>query len=138
MAVHEQFAHGQRSGCLLADGLEPGHIFGRHNVFEEEQPVRLQRLGQHHRLGGRNALVDIVHKLHVEPEFRTQLIEHLDGVIHVRGGLKYGRLRHAPRPEPAHVGGCLGCDAVTGKARHGELDTNMAIALLLPLLDLFN
>ena len=49
----------------------------------ESQAMRLESLGQHQRLSGRHALVRIVYQLDVEADFTADVVEHLDGVVHV-------------------------------------------------------
>jgi hypothetical protein len=90
MAVYEKLAHGKGSGALLAHDLKPGHVFRRKTVLEEEKPERLHGLGKHQRLRGRDALMDVMHELYVEAQLRAQVVEHLDGVVYVRGGLEHG------------------------------------------------
>ena len=46
IAIGEELAHGQRRGGLLAEDLEPAHIFRAERVFHIERPVLLDGFAQ--------------------------------------------------------------------------------------------
>ena len=73
--VSEQLSHRQRRGTLLADIPEPGDVFRRQGVLQEEQLERLRLLGKAYGLDWLQALVDIVQELDLEAQLTTQVLE---------------------------------------------------------------
>ena len=57
--------------------LEVADVLRAERVFEEEQLVRLQVLGQLHRQDGRHPLVDVVQQLDLVAELLAQVLEQL-------------------------------------------------------------
>jgi len=71
----KQLAQGDGRGALLAHHAQVVDVLRREQVFEEEQAVLLQGLGQPDGLNGGNALVDVVQQFHFVPEGTAQVGE---------------------------------------------------------------
>ncbi len=128
IAVHEQLTHRERSGALRLDLLKPGHVLWRKCIFQEEQPVRLQCLGKYQRLGGRNALVNVVDEVYFEADFLAEVVEHPDRVIDVRGRLKHRRGSDAARACLLHLVRSGSGHSITGEAGDSQLHPNVPVA----------
>src|SRR5689334_9543285 len=121
LPIHEQFAHGQRSGRLLAHDFEPFDILGCEGVLEKEQPVRLEQASLLQSLSRRQPLVAIVQQFNIESELRTQVLEQLQAGIQVRCRLKNRRSLYTVRPRLLDLARCRARVAVTSKAGRSYL-----------------
>ena len=75
--VVEQFTHGEGSGTLLPQDFEISHVLRCERIFKEEEPIRLQLLGEADGINGRQALVHVVEQFNFLAEFLAQILEEL-------------------------------------------------------------
>src|SRR5262249_4474442 len=86
--IIEELAHGDGSGALLAENFEITDILRSKRIFEKEQTVRLQFLGQADGVNGREALVQVVEQLDFFPEMLAQVFEKFRNGAPVSGRLE--------------------------------------------------
>src|SRR5919109_6175 len=63
LGIVEEFAHGDGSGDLLAEHLEPHVLLWWQGVFQKEDPVRFKLPGHTYCLDGYQTLMDIMQQL---------------------------------------------------------------------------
>ena len=81
--IDEQLAHGLRRRALLAHQPKAGDLLGRKRVFEEEQAVWFEQLGQRHRVMWMQVLVHVVGELEAKAKLVAKVGEHLGNVFEV-------------------------------------------------------
>lgn len=73
--VVKQLPHGNGCAGLRSQVSEVADIFRAERVFQEEEAVRLQVLGQANGHNGRHALMHVMQKLHVVAELFAQVFK---------------------------------------------------------------
>ncbi|NBX47119.1 MAG: hypothetical protein EBT22_08005 [Chloroflexi bacterium] len=81
--IDEEFAHCLGCRADLLDVAVVGDVFGRQDVFHEEQAVWFERLGQRDGLVRAQVFVDVVGELRAIAEVLSQGTEHLRHVLEV-------------------------------------------------------
>ena len=95
--IDEQFAHCLGCRADLLDVAVVGDVFGRQDVFHEEQAVWFERLGQRDGLVRAQVLVDVVGELRAIAEVLSQGTEHLRHVLEVSLIVESPALRRVKR-----------------------------------------
>src|SRR5207237_4439220 len=88
LRIVKDFAHGNGSGDLLAEHLEPHVLFRWQGVFQKEESVRFKLLGHTYRLDRCQMLMDIMQQLHLVAQMRTEILKEAGNAASVGIGVE--------------------------------------------------
>ena len=89
--MDEQLAHRERHRALPSEHAEVAEVLRRQRVLQEEQPVRLQRLGQTDRVDRLQPLVDVVQQFRLGRQSGTHVREQFRHPAQLLAGIEEGR-----------------------------------------------